>query len=100
MTSWYLTSIMPGGGELTVMTRRQDGYVEIVVADTGCGVSEDDIESLFDAFFTTKAGGTGLGLSVSQKIAHGHRGDILVQSKSGAGSSFTLRLPIRESAST
>jgi len=91
---------MPGGGELTVMTRRQDGFVEIVVADTGCGVSEDDMESLFDAFFTTKAGGTGLGLSVSQKIAHGHGGDILVQSKPGAGSSFTLRLPIRGSAST
>ena len=85
---------MPDGGELTVMTRLQDDHVEIVVADTGTGMSKAVAESLFEPFFTTKVGGTGLGLSVSQKIAHSHGGDILVQSRPGAGSSITLCLPI------
>ncbi|MFW6162712.1 MAG: ATP-binding protein, partial [Planctomycetota bacterium] len=88
---------MPEGGELTVMTRLQDRFVEVVVADTGVGMTEEVVEALFEPFFTTKVGGTGLGLSVSQKIAHSHGGDILVQSKPGAGSSFTLRLPVSRS---
>ena len=85
---------MPDGGELTVLTRVQDDHVEIVVADTGHGMTDEVRESLFQPFFTTKVGGTGLGLSVSQKIAHSHGGDILVQTKPQAGSSFTVCLPI------
>jgi len=85
---------MPNGGELAVLTRAQEDHVEVVVADTGHGMSEDVLESLFQPFFTTKVGGTGLGLSVSQKIVHDHGGDILVTSKPGAGSSFTICLPI------
>jgi len=85
---------MPEGGELTVLTRAQEDRVEVVVADTGQGMSEDVLESLFQPFFTTKVGGTGLGLSVSQKIVHDHGGDIIVRSKPGAGSSFTASLPI------
>ena len=91
---------MPEGGELTVLTRRQNGHVEIVIADTGHGMGSEVTGNLFEPFFTTKVGGTGLGLSVSQKIAHSHGGDILVQSKPGAGSSFTLQLPIPHSEST
>jgi hypothetical protein len=85
---------MPNGGELTMLTRAQQDHVEIVVADTGQGMAEDILESLFQPFFTTKVGGTGLGLSVSQKIIHDHGGDIAVRSKPGAGSSFTISLPI------
>jgi len=85
---------MPNGGELTVLTRAQEEHVEIVIADTGVGMADDVIENLFHPFFTTKVGGTGLGLSVSQKIVHDHGGDILVRSKPGGGSSFTVCLPI------
>ena len=91
---------MPDGGELTVMTRVQDDYVETVIADTGHGMAEEVLDNLFQPFFTTKVGGTGLGLSVSQKVAHTHGGDILVQSKPGAGSSFTILLPIPQGQDT
>ena len=91
---------MPDGGELTVMTRVQDDHVEIVIADTGHGMATEVLENLFQPFFTTKVGGTGLGLSVSQKVAHTHGGDILVQSKPGAGSSFTIQLPIPQPSTT
>ena len=85
---------MSDDGELTVMTRHQGDHVEVVIIDTGEGMPQDVLDNLFQPFFTTKVGGTGLGLSVSQKIAHSHGGDILVQSRQGAGSSFTLSLPV------
>ena len=85
---------MPEGGELTLMTRALEDQVEIVVADTGQGMTETVLDNLFQPFFTTKVGGTGLGLSVSQKIIHDHGGDISVRSKPAAGSSFTVTLPI------
>jgi len=85
---------MPEGGELTVMTRALEDRVEVAVADTGHGMSDNILDNLFQPFFTTKLGGTGLGLSVSQKIIHDHGGDIMVRSRPGAGSSFTFWLPI------
>lgn len=85
---------MPHGGDLTITTRALEDRVEVVLSDTGQGMSESVRESLFQPFFTTKVGGTGLGLSVSQKIIHDHGGEILVSSAPGAGSSFTLSLPI------
>jgi len=91
---------MPNGGELTILTRTQEDFVEVVVADTGQGMTDEVLESLYQPFFTTKVGGTGLGLSVSQKIIHDHGGDILVQSKPGAGSSFTVRLPVPKARSS
>ncbi|HRU04707.1 MAG TPA: ATP-binding protein, partial [Candidatus Brocadiia bacterium] len=87
---------MPNGGELTITTRALADRVEVVLTDTGQGMSESVRENLFQPFFTTKVGGTGLGLSVSQKIIHDHGGEILVDSAPGAGSSFTLSLPIPE----
>ncbi len=85
---------MPRGGELTVMTRALEDHVEVVIADTGHGMTESVMENIFQPFFTTKPGGTGLGLSVCQKIIQDHGGDIEVNSKPGAGSSFTISLPI------
>ncbi len=85
---------MPQGGELTIRTQAFDDHVEVVVADTGQGMSESTQENIFQPFFTTKAGGTGLGLSVCQKIIHDHGGDIIVRSKPGTGSTFTVCLPI------
>jgi len=85
---------MPQGGVLTIKTRAMDDHVEITFTDTGQGMTPSVLESLFQPFFTTKVGGTGLGLAVSQKIIHDHGGDIVVRSEAGAGSSFVVTLPI------
>ncbi|WP_164013582.1 sensor histidine kinase [Pyxidicoccus trucidator] len=84
---------MPGGGQLTVATRPLDGDVEVLVRDTGQGMTEDVRRHLFEPFFTTKEGGTGLGLAVSQQILQAHGGSLSCQSIPGQGTSFVLRLP-------
>ncbi len=87
---------MSGGGELTVSTSVEDGFVRIDISDTGAGIPEELLERIFDPFFTTKAvgKGTGLGLSVSFGIIEKHHGSITVHSQVGHGSTFTVRLPM------
>lgn len=86
---------MPAGGRLFVATRADHEAVEVVVEDTGTGISADDLPHIFEAFYTTKPGvtGIGLGLFVSEGIIRGHRGRIDVHSAPGSGSRFTVRLP-------
>ncbi|HEX6911499.1 MAG TPA: HAMP domain-containing sensor histidine kinase [Longimicrobium sp.] len=86
---------MPGGGRLLVATRADAEAVEVVVEDTGAGISEADLPHIFEAFYTTKPGvtGIGLGLFVSEGIIRGHRGRIDVESAPGRGSRFVVRLP-------
>ena len=87
-------SITPPG-RIEVATRVRDGYAEIEVSDTGCGIPEENIGRIFEPFYTTReAGGTGLGLAVSYGIVKKHRGDIEVKSEVGRGSTFTVRLPL------
>ena len=70
-------------------------HIYIRIEDTGCGISEENMEKLFDPFFSTKGHkGTGLGLSVSYGIIQSHGGDIEVESKPGKGTAFTITLPI------
>ena len=91
-------AMAPDGGTLTIRTRRADAHhIQLVVADTGMGMSEETMNSLFTPFFTTKppGKGTGLGLSIIYGIVKMHRGDIHVQSTEGEGSEFVLSLPIR-----
>jgi signal transduction histidine kinase len=88
-------------GKVTVTTRRrQDGFVEIIVADDGPGISEENQRRIFEPFFTTKPGGkgTGLGLSVSFGIIKDHGGEISVRSALGAGTDFTIVLPAEGAA--
>jgi two-component system cell cycle sensor histidine kinase/response regulator CckA len=102
---------MPEGGTLTLSTREvflnqeqarrhlslQSGpYVRLSVADTGSGISEEDLSKIFEPFFTTKetGKGTGLGLSVVYGVVKNHRGAIEVDSKVGQGSVFTVYLPL------
>jgi two-component system, cell cycle sensor histidine kinase and response regulator CckA len=85
-------------GSITIRAKKADGknhYVWIQVEDTGCGISPDIIDKIFDPFFTTKkkTGGTGLGLSVVYGIVTAHKGDILVDSRPGEGTTFTIELP-------
>jgi len=68
-------------------------YVKIFFSDTGCGISETIIDRIFDPYFTTKDKGTGLGLSTSLAIIKKHGGNILVESKKGNGTTFTVYLP-------
>ncbi|MCO6437228.1 MAG: hypothetical protein J5J06_09095 [Phycisphaerae bacterium] len=86
---------MPGGGILTVRTRKEDGEVTIVVEDTGAGIASDIADRIFEPFFTTKSPeqGTGLGLSVVHGIVISHGGKIHFQSQPGAGSRFEVKLP-------
>lgn len=91
---------MPGGGMLEVRTAAHNGGVEIEIADTGGGISREDIHRIFDPFFTTKSSGrgTGLGLSVSYGIIKEHSGKIDVRSTPGKGTSFHLELPATRKA--
>ncbi|MCL5063450.1 MAG: ATP-binding protein [Nitrospiraceae bacterium] len=88
---------MPGGGTIFISSRigKNNGFVEITVADTGKGITPEFLPHIFDPFFSTKGdGGTGLGLSVSYGIIKNHRGDIRVESKVGVGTTFTIELPV------
>jgi signal transduction histidine kinase len=89
---------MPQGGELRLKTRltsdRKLGEcVRCIVEDTGVGMTPDVIQRLFDPFYTTREGGTGLGLFISNKLIRRHNGNIRVKSSSGRGSVFTITLP-------
>ena len=70
-----------------------EGWVEIGVADTGSGIPAEDAERIFDLYFTTKAAGTGLGLSLVHRIVSEHGGRVEVQSERGAGTRFVILLP-------
>jgi two-component system NtrC family sensor kinase len=89
---------MPSGGTLTITANRVNGakaLLEVTISDTGCGISEKDMENIFEPFFTTKeeGKGVGLGLSVVYGIIARHNGTIAVESEPGKGSTFKVRLP-------
>jgi signal transduction histidine kinase len=88
---------MPDGGRLTVTTTVQGEMVAIRFQDTGSGITPENQEKIFEAFFTTKskASGVGLGLTVSYGILRTIGGSIDVESKPGKGTAFTVRLPIK-----
>jgi signal transduction histidine kinase len=103
---------MPTGGELHVKTTIEElnetGFgrpgtdhrrcVAVSIRDSGQGIPEEYLTRIFDPFFTMKAAGqgTGIGLAVCSQIIHAHDGNITVQSQLGAGSLFTIRLPVYE----
>ena len=86
---------MPQGGKLVVSTRAEGDYVQLTVADTGVGMSEETLANAFLPFFTTKGvgQGTGLGLSVVHGIVTGHGGVVAVASELGRGTRFDVKLP-------
>ena len=84
---------MPNGGQLVVRTNHTADGVALDLIDTGCGMDRDTLAQVFDTFFSTKPGGTGLGLPTARKIIEAHGGEILVQSEPGRGTQFTIRLP-------
>lgn len=83
--------------EIKVSTRLEGDTVKISVSDTGCGMTDEQMSKIFEPYYTTKAGGTGLGLTNIFKIMKLHNGSITVSSEYGKGSEFTLNLPVPRS---
>lgn len=88
-------------GTIDLKTWADEDAVYIRISDSGCGISEQNCQRIFEPFFTTKevGKGTGLGLSITYDIIKKHQGDIQVESQIGAGTSFTIMLPIRSEES-
>jgi two-component system NtrC family sensor kinase len=95
-------AMLPGGGILRVSAAADAEHIDITVSDTGGGITPENLKNIFQPFFTTKTGrdrpvgsvsGSGVGLAFCKRIVEAHGGEITVQSQSGQGSTFTVRLP-------
>ena len=91
----------PEDGSITVKTRSftkpgGETYIQIEFTDTGCGIPPEQLEEIFNPFFTTKSTGSGLGLSISHQIVEDHKGYIHVESELNKGSSFFINLPLTQ----
>lgn len=85
---------MPDGGTLTMRTRAdRDGHVEMAIGDTGPGIPAEDVERVFQLYYTTKDGGTGLGLPMAARAIDLHGGMVRIESQPGRGTLMILRLP-------
>ncbi len=85
--------------EITIKTAFSSDkeYIEVIIKDTGCGISDENLSNIFNPFFTTKSpdGGTGLGLSIVYRIIKDHKGYIYTDSEEGKGTTFRIKLPVR-----
>ncbi len=82
------------GGTVVLRTKTSGKRIEISVIDDGVGIPPEVLPRLFDPFFSTKEGGSGLGLALTQQIVRDHGGDLAVQSVAGRGTTFTLSIPV------
>ena len=87
-----------GGGELTIKSEAGDGQLLISVSDTGVGLSPEQADQIFRAFFTTKDNGTGMGLPISRSIIESHGGHLWATGSPGIGATFLFTLPATVSA--
>jgi len=84
---------MPNGGKLKVVFSNRNEGVEIAIADTGVGIAPENLEKIFEPYFSTKETGTGLGLALVKRIIEAHSGKIEVESALGIGTTFKVWLP-------
>jgi len=92
--------IMQGQGQVKVTARMSgDNNIEILVCDNGPGIEEEKLKNIFDPFYTTRNDGTGLGLAVVKAIIHAHKGEVLVDSQQGIGTTFIVQIPLLNIAS-
>ena len=85
---------MPDGGEIMVQAARENGAVCVHVTDTGVGIRPGEIEAIFRPYYSTKRGGTGLGLPSARRIVEEHGAELRVQSEQGKGTRFSIFLPL------
>ena len=89
------TQAMSEGGELIIRTDRQKEDAVIIISDTGSGIAADKLPDIFDAYYSSRPQGSGLGLATAKKIVELHNGTISVDSELGKGTSFTIKLPLQ-----
>lgn len=82
------------GGQITVTTFKKEDYIQILVADTGCGMDKETVDRIFEPLFTTKTKGLGLGLAIVKEIVEAHYGKITCLSEKGKGTTFEVLLPL------
>lgn len=87
---------MPEGGTLEIQSRLSDGQVVVELIDNGAGMDEKTRDRIFEAFFSTRSGGSGLGLPTVRRIVHAHHGTIECDSEPGRGTRFRIGLPVLE----
>ncbi len=85
---------MPQGGRLAVTAALEDGDLVLKIVDTGQGISPENLQKLFTPFFSTKEGGTGLGLTICRGLISQHQGEIRFESGLNCGTTCTIRLPL------
>ena len=83
-----------GAPAVTISSHRRDGYIEVAVHDNGPGIDETRMNTIFDAFYSTKSEGMGLGLAISRSIIEAHDGRLRAESQPGSGTTFCFTLPL------
>jgi len=84
---------MPGGGDLMIRSETDRGGVLVHVTDTGAGIPPEELDKIFAPYYSTRKGGTGLGLPTVRRIVIEHGGSLDVHGEPGRGTRFTIRLP-------
>jgi signal transduction histidine kinase len=87
---------MTGAGEIVLAARQYDSSVVISVRDQGPGINQEDLDKIFNPFYTTKDGGTGLGLSVVYQIVNQHGGLVTAERNPAGGMTFSLTIPLNQ----
>jgi PAS domain S-box-containing protein len=91
---WNAVDAMPNGGKLTIISKRSGSKLEITFADRGTGMDNEILEKVWTPFFTTKAKGMGLGLSICKRIVEAHNGTISIESAVGRGTTVRVAIPL------
>ena len=86
---------IPNGGEITLLAREEAHWLVMQIIDTGTGIPPEVLENMFKPFYSTKSGGSGLGLPTARKVLEAHGGSLEADSAPGKGTRFTLKLPMR-----
>jgi signal transduction histidine kinase len=84
----------PSGGSVSILLNRAGSGFEISFHDNGSGIAQDNLQRIFEPFYTTKQDGTGLGMAVTRKIIEGHGGTLDIESEVGQGTTVSIRLPM------
>ena len=87
---------MPEGGRVTVGAQQERGHLQIRVRDEGPGIAAEEVDSIYDPFFTTKEAGSGLGLPVAYQMVEQHGGELVLEENTGTGACFLISLPAND----